>query len=586
MSRHVRALAVAPDDLELGDGRTISVRVVSWGTDYRVTDDGQHYYDEQYAPGGLNMRPGAELVATSEHDARLLPPGVTPRSQHYGAQGVSVGRIAATHVRTDGLYADVRLFDSIDGDGFLAYVRSLGDRRPLYVSPEFDDEVHDTSSGRIVRTNAELTGLAFTLTPQYGDARVLAVRSQPNPTPGGQPTMKRRRNPDGTYVVIDDAGNELGAIDDEPGQEPAGEPASEPAPEPAAQEPAMAGARSQPRRQAPRPGAAAGPARSSHFRSMGHYAQAVALGQLGGPDDERRQRFARALATATTADAAGLLPEQWMTEVIDLYRTLTPAVQAFRQRTLPDTGLVVNQPVVTQRPIVNQVSTELTDLGTGSASQKAIIGNASWDVETYGGGLNVSLQAIMRTEPGYLDELYRLWVREMALDINGDVCANLVLAADSGEDGVNDPLEYTTAAAFDELVVDASAVFLDTMHRPAEVVLLSVDLWKALAKAKDSDGHHLYPSVNPMNRSGRMDAVDTEGNIIGVTWYVEPGLGGVGDGVQAIIGVRDAYMTATSPMGTLAADVPTSLSRDQAVYQFAAFGATDATGLVLVEDAS
>lgn len=565
---YTRSVELAPAAVDFaGDGRTISVRVVSWNTDYRVSDDGITFYTERYLPGGLNMRSGAELAATSEHDPRLMHPDVAPRGASVvGRNGAPIGRVSATHVRSDGLYADVRVFDSLDGDEFLRYVRSLERTgRPFYVSPEFDDTARQIRAGDVIeRVDATLVGLAFTLTPQYGDARVLAVRSHPNP---GEPPMTDDNTVDDTEVAGTDT-------------QPA--PSDDMSAAPAPTVPAAA-VRSQPERRAPRPGSVPGaePAPvGSHFRSFGHFAQAVARGDLG---DAQRERFARAFDMSVIADATGLVQDQWVSGVIDLYRTLTPTVNAFRTRPLPDTGNVVNQPVVSVRPTVNAQAAEFTEPSSTSAE----IGTATWNLSTYAGGNNVSIQTIMRTDPAYLDELMRLYVREMALDINGDVVTAMIAQADSGASGTNDPLEYVDAVGFDELLFDASAVFLDTMHRPAEVLLMSVDLWLALGKAKDTAGDYpLYPAVNPFNRQGTLNAVNAQGNIVGLDWYVEPALGGVGDGVQAIVGVRDAWVTYTSPMGTLQADTPATLGRSVAVYQFAAFGATDNTGLILIEDAA
>ena len=56
MTTHSRTLPVV--DVELaagvdGDGRTVTVRVVSWNTPYRVTDDGRLFYREQFDVDGL-----------------------------------------------------------------------------------------------------------------------------------------------------------------------------------------------------------------------------------------------------------------------------------------------------------------------------------------------------------------------------------------------------------------------------------------------------------------------------------------------------------------------------------------------------
>jgi hypothetical protein len=254
-------------------------------------------------------------------------------------------------------------------------------------------------------------------------------------------------------------------------------------------------------------------------------------------------------------------------------------VQAFDQRTLPANGLTVAQPTVTTRPTVDLQASQNTEV----ESTAAVIGSTSWNVVTFAGGQNTSLQTILRSDPSYLDELMRLYMRELALDVNLKVATALLAAAD---DVNTTALEYTTAKAFDTLIVDASAVFMDTLHRPAEVVGMSVDLWKALAKAKDTAGDiPLYPSLNPMNRSGTLNAVSTSGQIIGVDWYVDPALGGVGAGITGVVGVRDAFRTLLGPIGTLTADTPATLGRDTAIYQFGAYGKVDAAGLYLIDDA-
>ena len=117
------------------------------------------------------------------------------------------------------------------------------------------------------------------------------------------------------------------------------------------------------------------------------------------------------------------------------------------------------------------------------------------------------------------------------------------------------------------------------LRRPADQMAISVDLWAALGKAKDLDGRPLYPSINPMNTNGTIDASGTSGAISRIGWYVEPELG---DGISGVIGVREAFVTALGPVGTMTADVPAKLGRDVAMYQEAAFGASDASGLVQI----
>jgi hypothetical protein len=67
-----------------------------------------------------------------------------------------------------------------------------------------------------------------------------------------------------------------------------------------------------------------------------------------------------------------------------------------------------------------------------------------------------------------------------------------------------------------------------------------------------------------------------------VSFYVEPAWGT--STIKGVIGVRDAFRTLTGPINTITADVPAELSRDIAVYQYAAHGKADAAGLRLIHN--
>jgi len=307
------------------------------------------------------------------------------------------------------------------------------------------------------------------------------------------------------------------------------------------------------------------------FESFGHFVRAVALGQV---ETDERETFQRALADITTTQTPGLLREQWINDVIDLGRTLAPTVNNWRSRPLPSEGMSVSQPIVETRPTVAKQTGEKKDI----ESTAAVIGVQQWAIDTYAGGNDVSIQALTRGTPDLLDELMRLYRRELAHTVNAAAVASLNAAAAVGVSG-NAALVYTDAAGFDGLVIEASATFLAAMRRPADVMALSVELWQDLATAKDTTGRPLYPTVSPMNASGTMSGKSIEGQIVSIPWYVEPDLG---SGVKAVIGVSDAFLSQLGPVQTMSVDVPSKLGRDVAIYQEATFGATDASGLIQV----
>src|SRR5688572_24197009 len=156
-------------DLELaasvdGDGRTVTVRVVSWDTPYRVTDDGATFFSEQFAPGGLVPKQGSPITVSVHHDPSLLWPGTRVKGATLNEQhGVQVGRASTFRSERDGLYADLRIHEGPDRDDLLAKL-AAGD---VGVSSEVDDDyVAPLPGQRITRTRADLFGRALTLNAQ------------------------------------------------------------------------------------------------------------------------------------------------------------------------------------------------------------------------------------------------------------------------------------------------------------------------------------------------------------------------------------------------------------------------------------
>lgn len=507
-----------------GDGNTVIVRLIPWNDPRKVYDRGRSYV-ESFARGGLKVAPELPLplYVENEHD------------------GPVIGVLDEVEDRDDGLYGTVRLSRSTRGTDALEDIRA---RILRYVSVDFYDTPVPAGAERVERSSAFLRRVAFTLTPQH-DAPVVSVRSHPTPT---QPETE---NPEMTTETIP-----AEQLDEQTGDEQTAE--------------TEVSQRSAPTiRRAP----VLPVAHPERFSSLGHFARSAALGQI---TDAELQRYQRALADLTTAELTGLQQEQWIAEVIDIGRTYAPTVANWRSRPLPTEGMSISQPVVTTRPTTAKQTAEKAEI----ESTAAVIGIAQWDIETYAGGNDVSIQALTRSTPDLLTELMRLYMRELAHDLNAAAVTSLNAAAAVGVSG-NAALEYVDAETFDELVIDASAAFMrpTALRRPAELMALSVDLWAALGKAKDGDGRPLYPSLNPMNAAGTFSATSADGNVMSVRWYVEPDLGA---GIKGVIGVADAFVSARGPVGTLTVDVPSKIGRDVAVYQEAAFGAAEASGLVQI----
>jgi HK97 family phage major capsid protein len=312
------------------------------------------------------------------------------------------------------------------------------------------------------------------------------------------------------------------------------------------------------------------PAPAPRFATFGDLALAITQGSVSFED---RARVGRALSAAlvdeTTADIGGIVPPQWLTRVVQLVQATTPTVQAFAQIPLPAAGMQITLPVTTVLPTVGLVATEKGAIPSG----KTTITPTSYGVKTYAGGEDISIAALARSDPSYLELLMNYYAVQMSIQLEHDVAAAVVAAAPVG------PVWPATQIDLADPIIKASAAFLGALGRPAEVVVMSVDVWQEFGLVKDTTGRYLFPNLGPMNAAGTFDAVTTAGTVRGLSYYVSNQM----PAATAVVGVRDSFVTMLGAMGVLGpVDNVANAGRDVGVYEFAAFGATDTRGLAKI----
>lgn len=541
----VRALTMDQSTARTGDdGRTIEVRLVSYNTQAKVTDDGgRSFYTESFAPGSVRCEVDAPVY-------REVPRSVDPHAQGP----ILVGRIVGYRSTADGCYADVRIADSSDGRDLIALV---DEKVMRHVSIEFDaptlPKPGQRATGPIVHTDATVSGLLFTNRPQAPGADILGRRSQGDTHMSEVPTPPT--SPDAPAPL-----------------EPA------PAPQPTAVR-AVPGVQNLP----PPPAAPAdaavqmperSPASTTRFRSFGEFVHAASFGAARVSLEEREVVY-RALQQASTADATGLIQTQWIARIIDLVRKYTPCIESFDQAPLPDKGLTVAIPKVTQRPVIAKQAAQ----GGAVGGQKVIIAPVNYTVDPYGGGQEMSITVMQRSEPAYLDAVMRLYAIEMARQLETAVAAAVWTASST----VNAAIEMgNTDALIAPAFTAACLPFLNSLDRLPEFALLNTVMWQKLANAVGTDNRPLFPNVSPFNPVGVVSLTTPEGSVRDLHFRVAPKIGGAT--ARAIVGVPEAFVTMIDSIQTLQADVPETLIHQMSVFEFAAFGATDATGLQSIVD--
>jgi HK97 family phage major capsid protein len=310
--------------------------------------------------------------------------------------------------------------------------------------------------------------------------------------------------------------------------------------------------------QAPRP--------AERYRSWGEYAQAVAMGDVSREDRAAIDtstldyliEHARAFVDVTTADVPGIVPPVWIRTIADTISAAQPFVQAFSQLPLPDSGMTLTYPAIATRPLVGKQTAEKTEV----PSRKTTITPHTANVATYGGGEDVSVQVLQRTDPSYLGLMLDLYAEAMALVVNTDaitaaLAAITAPAVDLGAD----------ATGYNAALAQAAADVLTNSRLMPDTLVVSVDMWQAFAGASDPDGRPLFPNVAPSNPVGSSSLDSTTGNARGLTFVVDPMM----PANTGVLGARAAFTSLLGAVQTLSADNVAKLGRDYAVFRFAAF---------------
>lgn len=304
------------------------------------------------------------------------------------------------------------------------------------------------------------------------------------------------------------------------------------------------------------------------FRSLGEFAAARARGDV---TREVVEDYQRALVDVTTADVPGITPPAWLRDIVLSLQTARPFVSAFSNQPLPPSGMTVQYPTVTTKPLVGPQAAEKTDI----ASRKTHIDAEVANVETYGGGEDVSVQVLQRTDPSYLALMLDLYTEQMAIQM--DTAA--INAAHAALPVPNKDIIYlgTDPAGYNAALIAGAKVVLQNGGR-VDTMVGGLNVWEAFAGAVDSEGRPLFPHVNASNPVGRVDITGENGEARGLGFVVDPNM----NPNWLFIGWARGFLSMLGGLQTLSADNPAKLGKDYAVFEFAAFAPRRPETLVLI----
>ena len=387
----------SPDAIAKGDGRTLDVRLYTWGDIATRTNEGIR---EQLMPGVFgDVDPSRVTLVSQRHDGPL----------------VGVGR--SYEEREDGIYASFPVAQTPAGDELLALASS---EPPVLrdASVEFLPIAHEEVDGVVQRTSAELRRVAIIERGAYPSAQVLAVRSETDMDP-----VETEATEPQVEAPVTRAGPDTSRLD------------------------AIEGDLAKLAATLAVPAGTVEPTGAGQVRHPGRlHRSRVSRGGRGRPDDARscravygQQRGRRAPGLAVRRQAhRGPGP---------------PRHHCIRwAQPLPSTGMELDWPYLnSSNTLVGVQSSEFDE----STTARVDIAKATEDILTYSGYSDISYQLLQRSSPSYREAYNRILLAAWAQITDAAFVTALEADATSAQVagamlGANKTL--STSAAADDIV--------------------------------------------------------------------------------------------------------------------------------------
>jgi HK97 family phage prohead protease len=255
-----------------------------------------------------------------------------------------------------------------------------------------------------------------------------------------------------------------------------------------------------------------------------------------------------------SSDNLGVIPEMRTSSIIGIIDSSRPFLSAMTRDTTPPAGEVWRVPKITQRPEVGKQTTEKTEL----ASQKTVISSDTFNMNTYGGVGDLSIQLIKRSSPDFLNlwtnllgEAYAIVTDDAGLD------ALLGTAAVVEGTGTFDPENPSFGEAFQ----NGAAAALNRPGLLPNRLLLSTAAMVAFIDAKSptgGGGTPLYPGMAGISGLTAGGPSGPNGFNMVPVWV--PALDD--ESVDIVIGPSQGFHWVEDGTYQLTADVPEKAGRD------------------------
>ena len=264
--------------------------------------------------------------------------------------------------------------------------------------------------------------------------------------------------------------------------------------------------------------------------------------QLG---DENARQYLAAASDTTTTEVAGLVPTRQLTEIINNKSTAgRPSIDAISTGTLPDAGFKFQIPRVKAVPTV------------AAAAEKGAFSDTQVEIEyldvtvaKYAGMQLFDVEVLDRTSPAFFAELQSLMADAYAKATN--VAVRTAIQAGATADGTTITLPWDGAEMAGFIARASDSIYTNTL-RFATGVIVSPTQWSNIMGMVDSSNRPLFIASQPQNAAGSVSQ-SLRGSLLGLDLYVDYSLTGVADGSIVVVN-RESFTWYESPRLQLRAD--------------------------------
>ena len=253
--------------------------------------------------------------------------------------------------------------------------------------------------------------------------------------------------------------------------------------------------------------------------TAGQYAMAQIKATQG--DSDSRDLIA-ALQVATVAENTGMVPPNYLKDVIGIIDSQRPFIDSIERAPLPASGMKIFTP-----KLGTQATVALTAEGAEFSSTDTAVTFQEDTIVKFAGAGILDVELIDRSDPSFLD----LYLRELAASYaqKTDAYASNIAAQNSAA---------STGSTIYKAIADGIADSYGVMKRTPRNLLVSngggsgdID-FSGLLGAVDSTGRPLFAAAAPMNANGLVSQGSTVGTVAGLNLVVDPYYTGNDAGVK------------------------------------------------------